>query len=113
MAAKKRSSRRGHSRRGSRRPVRRHGDGQPDRSRNSFERGWDKAIWLWKDGYTWELITHKADEESASGAYEYARGMVASVEAMSGWVDLARREAKAYGVPSPIVEALVARAVSA
>ncbi len=27
---------------------------------SSFERGWDKAIWLWKDGYTWELITHTA-----------------------------------------------------
>jgi hypothetical protein len=79
----------------------------------NFEHGWDKAINLWRSGFTWGSITHKADAENASGAHEYSRGMVASVEAMSGWLDLARREAKAYGVAPAIVEALIAHAQAA
>jgi hypothetical protein len=64
----------------------------------SFERGWALAVALWKSGLTWELITHKADEKAASGAFASSRGMIAAVDAMSGWHDLALREAKAHGV---------------
>lgn len=78
-----------------------------------FERGWAKAITLWKGGLTFESITHKADEVSTSGSYATARGMIAAVEAMNGWLDLARREAKAHGVDGRAIEALVAKAVSA
>lgn len=78
-----------------------------------FERGWIRAIELWKGGMTWEMITHKADQESAHRSLEYARGMVASVEAMRGWLDLARREAKAHGIPSAVTDRLIERSQSA
>jgi hypothetical protein len=71
----------------------------------SFERGWNHAVDLWKSGLTWELITHKADEKAALGAFEASRGMIAAVDAMSGWHDLATREAKAHGVDAaPLIE---------
>jgi hypothetical protein len=74
-----------------------------------FERGWMKAIKLWKDGVTWESITHKADQEVA----DVGRGMVASVDAMSGWLDKARREAKSHGIPANTIDDLIARAIAA
>jgi hypothetical protein len=79
----------------------------------SFERGWDAAIALWKDGITWEAITHYADRKDVEQAYEYARGMRASVEAMSGWLDSARRAAKADAISTTTIEALIIRAQKA
>jgi hypothetical protein len=79
----------------------------------SFERGWLEAIRLWKSGVTFESITHRADRKSESGAYAFSRGMVASVEAMNGWLDLARRDAKAHGMSSTTTEELIRIAKSA
>lgn len=68
----------------------------------SFERGFRRGCELFEQGLTLELITHRAEGEGALG-----RGMVAAVEAMSGWLDLARREAKAHGVSEPLTEELL------
>ena len=77
---------------------------------SSFERGWIKAIGLFKSGLTLALITHKADKEWQSQAFDYSRGMVASVEAMDGRLEVARREARAHGVPDRTMEMLISHA---
>jgi hypothetical protein len=87
--------------------------GRSHSGESGFERGWHHAIRLWKDGLTLESITHRADRESQERSLEYARGMVGAVDAMSGWLDVARREAKAHGVSEPITEALIRHARAA
>lgn len=71
-----------------------------------FERGFREAIRMWRAGITWESITHLAESE----APYVARGMVAAVEAMSGWLSLAEREAKAHGVPPATIDTLIQEA---
>lgn len=78
----------------------------------NFALGWDSAIALWKDGLPVEEIAYRADFVTVEHADEFARGMRACVEAMSGWVDAARRAAKAESIPSATIDALVARALA-
>lgn len=73
----------------------------------SFERGWSSALALWKSGLTLGLITRRADKRAAESAFEFSRGMVAAVEALGGWLDVARREAKAHAIPESTVERLI------
>lgn len=71
-----------------------------------FELGWDEAIRLWRAGVTWESISHVAEREWQLGAHEFSRGMTAGVNVMSGWIDMARREAKAFDFDA---ESLISR----
>lgn len=60
---------------------------------DSFTRGFRAAVKLWNGGLTWETISYREDYDASA----YGRGMYAAVEAMSGWLDLAEREARAWG----------------
>jgi hypothetical protein len=74
-----------------------------DKSYCSFAAGWIDALSSFESGQTWEWITHVADDKSPT----FGRGMVAGVDAMSGWLDIARRAAKAHGIAEEQVEYLI------
>lgn len=58
-----------------------------------FKHGFDRALDLWRSGYTAESITHLAQSGSSQD-----RGMVAACEMILGWHDIAEREARAHGM---------------
>jgi len=76
---------------------------------DNFEAGFAFAIQLWRFGMTWEAISHHEHYDASA----YGRGMYAAVEAMSGWVNVAEREARAFGFDHDAARALVAQAVDA
>ena len=59
----------------------------------SFVRGMQRAVALWREGWTWEAISH---HERYDASY-FGRGMFAAIEGMAGWTDVAEREARAHG----------------
>ena len=68
-----------------------------------FEMGFHFALQLRRWGMTWESISHHENYDASA----YGRGMFAAVEAMSGWVDVAEREARAWGFSREAAAALV------
>lgn len=75
----------------------------------NFENGFRAAIALFKSGETWELISSRPEYDASM----YGRGMFAAVEAMGGWLALAEREAKTWGVSPSTTAALIEEARAA
>jgi hypothetical protein len=69
----------------------------------SFSDGFGFAVRLFRAGETWELISHHPNYDHTPAG----RGMFAAVEAMSGWLDVARRVAKAHGEAEASIERLI------
>lgn len=74
-----------------------------------FENGFHHAIALWRSGLTWAAISHRPEYDTTM----FGRGMYAAIEAMSGWLDVAEREARAWGVAPDVTERLIATARAA
>ena len=74
---------------------------------NNFERGFKAAVNFWRAGMTLESITYRASRMYVDQGFETSRGMIAAVDAMSGWLDLARREAKWNGISDIETERLI------
>jgi hypothetical protein len=76
---------------------------------SQFEHGFRRAIALWKSGDTWEMISARGDYTTV----ENGGGMLAAIDAMSGWLDEARSKAKTFGVSAAVTEALIDEAKAA
>lgn len=81
----------------------------PGRPTYPFELGFYEAIRLWRDGYTWELILNQPECDASPRG----RGMWSGVQAMSGCVQSAEREARAHGFSRETAEELCALGVAA
>ena len=72
-----------------------------------FAKGFRAALRLNRDGLTFEAISHRPEYDGQA----YGRGMYAAVEAFSGWLDLAEREARSWGFTRETARQLIAEAV--
>jgi hypothetical protein len=69
-----------------------------------FIAGFDHALDLWRAGTTPEVMSHLPEYSGPCG-----RGMFAVCEGLNGWLEVARREARAHGVGSEVIERLIER----
>jgi hypothetical protein len=74
-----------------------------------FEAGFEAGLAMWRDGFTWELITNSPECDATS----HGRGIWACAQTLSGCVATAEREARMHGFTMERAEALVQRAVDA
>jgi len=78
-----------------------------------FKAGFAYVLRDWASGLTWEesvdLATTPADKRSQA----FCDGARAAAEALGGWLDEARKKARAHGIPELEREELIARARAA